>query len=231
MRRFYSSVTVVEREGGFGIALDDRPLRTPATLDLMLPTRALAEAVAEEWRAQDEHIRPHGMPLTRLASTAIDRVAPDRTPVVEELASYAETDLLCYRAGEQPELAARQAEAWQPLLDWAAERFAARLEITHEIAPLSQPAEAVEALRAAVEALEPMVLAGLHAATAAAGSVVIGLALAEGRLDADRAFEVSVVDETFQIEQWGEDSEAMARRRAVLEDLRAAAWFMALCRD
>lgn len=230
MRRFYSSVAVIERNGGFGITLDGRPLRTPAKADLSLPTRALAEAVAEEWRVQEGPINPHGMPLTRLASTAIDRIAPDRAPVVDDLAGYAETDLLCYRAGDQPELAARQAEAWQPLLDWAAERFGVRLAITGDISPLPQSAEAMDALRAAVEALKPMMLAGLHAATAAAGSVVVGLALAEGLIDAERAFEISALDESFQIERWGEDSEAVARRRAVLEDLRAAARFMALCR-
>ncbi|MEE9140604.1 MAG: ATP12 family protein [Alphaproteobacteria bacterium] len=230
MKRFYSMAEVAERNGGFTVVLDGRPVRTPAKASLSLPTRALAEAVAEEWRAQEEEIRPQSMRLMRLAVTAIDRVSRQRDAVIEEIAAYAATDLVCYRAEQPASLAARQQAAWQPLVDWAARRYDARLRVTAGLMPVQQPQAATGALRSAVAVLDDMMLTGLHNATAACGSAVIALALAEGRVGPDEAWELSLVDETFQVEQWGEDGEAARRHQALREDIASAARFMELSR-
>jgi chaperone required for assembly of F1-ATPase len=229
VKRFYKTVSVEEAHGRFAIALDSRAVRTPAKSALAVPSEALARAIAAEWEAQGDEVKPHAMPLTRLASTAIDKVAAERARLVDELAGYAESDLLCYRAELPPELVARQEAQWQPLLDWAADRFAARLEVTQGVLPRVQPAASLKALRTAVEAQDDMGLAALHSATTAAGSLVIALALLEDRLAADEAFALSQLDESFQIEQWGEDAEAVLRREAIRDELRAVAEFMALC--
>lgn len=209
--------------------LDARPLRTPGGAEMLLPA-ALATAVAAEWEAQSDEIRPQTMPLMRLASTAIDRVAAHRQGVVDEIAGYAATDLVCYRAKHPPELAARQHAVWQPLMDWARLRFDAPLLVTTGILPRPQPAEALASLRTAVEALDLLRLTALHAAVTAAGSLVIGLALLEGRLGAREAWEASQLDETFQIERWGEDAEAAGRRAALRRDLEDARRFLDLLR-
>jgi chaperone required for assembly of F1-ATPase len=230
MKRFYQDVAVVPVEGGFTIELDGKPLRTPAKAPVILPTRALAEAVAAEWRGQGDELSLHAMPLTRLASTAIDLATKRHDAVVSEIAKYAETDLVCYRAEHPPELIARENTVWQPLLDWAILRFDAPLAVTSGIVPRTQSPETLRAFASAVAALDPMTLTALHAMTTACGSIVIGFALLEGRLDARAAFAASQVDETYQIEQWGEDAEAAKRRAALAEDIDAAARFAALLR-
>lgn len=231
MKRAYKDVATAPADGGFAVLLDGRPVRTPGRRALVVPGAALAEAIAAEWRAQGERVEPHTMPLTRLASTALDLVAERRPAIVEEIAAYAATDLVCYRAEAPAELRARQDAAWQPLLDWAAERYGAALLATAGVVPRPQPAAALAALRRAVEAQDDLGLVALHAATAAAGSLIVGLALLEGRIDAAAAFDVSQLDETFQIEKWGEDAEAARRRRALRADLAEAATFHRLRRD
>jgi len=222
---------VVQAENGFTVALDGRPVRTPAKSPLAVPTEALAEAIAAEWEAQAEQVRPLAMLLTRLASTAIDKVPAERGRFVDELVSYAESDLLCYRAEHPPELVARQEAGWQPLLDWLAERHQARLEVTQGVVPQPQTPASIAPLRSVVEAQDQWGLAALHSATTAAGSLVIALALLDGRLEPDEAFALSQLDESFQIEQWGKDDEAEARREAIRAEVRAAAEFLALCRE
>jgi chaperone required for assembly of F1-ATPase len=223
MRRVYKRAAASPAEGGWGIALDGRPLRTPAKHALVVPNAALAEAIAAEWSAQQDDIRPVTMPLTRLAATAIDHTSAQRDQVVAETAKYAETDLVCYRAEHPPALVARQQAGWQPLIDWAMLRYDASLTVTSGIVPRPQSPAALKAFAAAVAAQDDFRLTALHAMTAACGSLVIALALMEGRLDAAAAFAVSQLDETFQIEAWGEDAEAAARRQALAEDI-AAAW-------
>jgi chaperone required for assembly of F1-ATPase len=230
MKRFYRNVTVAAVEGGFAIRLDDKPLRTPAKAPLTVPGAALAEAIAAEWRAQGEEVSPAALPLTRLASTAIDLVAPRRAAVVAEIAKYAGTDLVCYRAEHPAELVARQHHAWQPLLDWAALRYDAPLAVTAGIAPVAQPEASLRAFTAAVEAHDEMTLAALHLATSACGSIVLALALVEERLDADAAFAAAQLDESFQIEQWGEDLEQTRRRAGLKDDIALAARFVELLR-
>ena len=231
MKRFYKNASAQAVEGGFAIALDAKTLLTPAKLPLVVPRLALAEAVADEWQAQVDEVRPHTMPLMRLASTAIDLVAKRHAEVVAEIANFAETDLVCYRAEHPAELVARQHAIWQPLADWATLRYDAPLAVTSGIVPVAQKPTTLHALAVAVAAYEPMALTALHAATTASGSLVIALALMEGRLDAEGAFAASQLDESFQIEQWGEDYEAADRRAALKVDIAAAARFVALLRS
>lgn len=208
--------------GGFAVRLDGREIRTPAKAPLVLPSAGLAEAVAGEWAAQGERVEPASMPLMSLACTAIDQVAPNRAAVVGELLDYAGSDLLCYRAEHPEALMARQAEAWQPLLDWAARDLDAPLRVTCGIRHEPQPAAALAALGRVVEALDDFSLTALDSATRVSGSLIIAVALLRGRLGADVAFEVAELDGTFQIEHWGEDPEATRRRKSVHADLVAA---------
>jgi chaperone required for assembly of F1-ATPase len=226
VRRVYREVTTRQVESGWGIALDGSPILSPARHELIVPSAALAEAIAAEWDAQKEEIRPATMPLTRLAATAIDRTSAQRDQVVAETANYAGTDLVCYRADHPPALVARQQAEWQPLIDWAMLRYDAGLAVTNGILPQPQSPAALKAFATAVAAQDDFRLTALHAMTAACGSLVIALALMEGRLDAAAAFAVSQLDETFQIEAWGEDAEAAARRHALAEDIAAAARFV-----
>jgi chaperone required for assembly of F1-ATPase len=228
MKRVYREVTTRPAADGWGIALDGRPTRTPARHELIVPSAALAEAIAVEWDVQRDEIRPATMPLTRLAATAIDRTSTQRDLVVAETANYAGTDLVCYRAEHPPALVARQQAEWQPLIDWAMLRYDAGLAATNGILPRPQSPAALKAFAAAVAAQDDFRLTALHAMTAACGSLVIALALMEGRLDAAAAFAVSQLDETFQIEAWGEDAEAAARRQALAEDIAAASRFVRL---
>jgi chaperone required for assembly of F1-ATPase len=230
MKRFYRRAETMPVAGGYGVALDGRPIKTPAKQPLVVPNAALAGAIAAEWAAQQGEIRPAQMPLTRLASTAIDRVTPQREAIVQQIADYAGTDLVCYRAVHPPELATRQHAVWQPLADWAALRYDAPLEITAGVIPKPQPEASLRAFATAVAEQDDFALAALHLATGACGSLIISLALTEGRLDAAEAFATSQLDESFQIEAWGEDQEQAQRRAALAEDIAAAARFLALLR-
>jgi len=232
MKRSYDEVRVAARGDGFGVVLDDRALDTPAGTTLVLPARALATAIAEEWRGRAEAAppRPDSMPLMRLAATAVDRVAARREAVIAEVAGYAASDLLCHRADHPAELVARQRAAWDPLLDWARERHGIALRITTGVLPVRQPAPALTACRAAVAAGDDFTLAAVHAITAAAGSVIVALALRAGRLDAEAAWEVSQIDESFQIARWGADPESTQRRTALAADIAAVERFLTLLR-
>ena len=230
MKRIYDRAEAVPASGGYGVALDGRLLKTPRRRDLIVPSRALATAIAAEWEAQQGEIRREEMRLTRLASTTLDRDAADREAIVRQLSGYAGTDLVCYRATHPPALVARQQIVWQPLRDWAAERYAAPLTVTSGVIPSTQPAASLAAFAAAVAAYGDFRLTALHAATTACGSLVIALALLEGQLDAGAAFAASQLDESFQIESWGEDREQAERRTALADDIAAAARFVALLR-
>lgn len=230
MKRFYQKAEPVQRAGGQGIALDGKPIKTPGKRDLIVPNEALAAAIAEEWNAQQTEVRTATMPLTRLATTTVDQVATQRDAIVWQTANYAETDLVCYRATHPPALAARQQAIWQPLIDWAVLRYDAPLVITSGVIPKCQSAASLRAFAAAVADQEDFALTALHVATAACGSLIIALALIEGQLDAQQAFSASQLDESFQIEGWGEDLEQAARRRALATDIEAAAQFVSLLR-
>ena len=227
MKRFYRDVTVAPGEHGHGILLDGRPMRTPAKQLLAAPTAPLAEAIADEWRGQGATIRPDAMPLTRLASTAIDRMPAERQTAIEELVAYADTDLVCYRAAEPFELVQRQLRTWQPMLDWLSHTYRVRLAVTTSILPVAQPASARARLRSAIEDLSDWPLVGMHMATTALGSLVLGLGLLHGRLDPDAALAASLLDELFEIERWGSDVEAERRHQALRRDVSGAARFLA----
>jgi chaperone required for assembly of F1-ATPase len=213
-RRFYEAVSVTDAPGGFGIALDRRPVRTPAKAPLIVPTRTLAEALAEEWAAQGEHIVPASMVLTRLANTAIDRVAGREQPVATDIVAYAGCDLLCYRADAPERLAARQAAAWDPLLTWAARRLGSHFVCVTGLVHHPQPAGAVKTLAGALENQGPFRLTALHTITTLTGSAVLALGLLEGAISTDAGWSAAHVDDDWQIEQWGSDAEAQARRAA-----------------
>jgi chaperone required for assembly of F1-ATPase len=230
MKRFYQTVAVTEDAAGFGVTLDGKTLRSPGKNALTLPTRALAEALAAEWAAQGEAIEPDTMPLMALACTAIDLPAAKRDAVAAEAAKYAGTDLLCYRAEGPDSLVQRERAVWQPVLDWASDRFDAPLRVTAGIVPIEQPADSLKALRAVLDGLEPLALVGVADLTACCGSLILALALWDGRLDADHTFAAAVLDESHQNERWGEDAEALARRRRLERDIRAGAEFLRLLR-
>jgi len=227
-RRFYRSASAGITPEGFAVLLDGRPVRTPAGQPLRVPGRALADAIAAEWEAQGETIRPATMPLTQLASTALDRIGPERTAIHQQLMAYAGTDLLCYRSDHPADLRTRQERDWQPLLDWAAEALGAPLQVTEGLLALAQPPEALAALSAYLERQELWRLTAIQAVTAATGSLLLAIALAEGRIDAAAAWSLSQLDETYQIEHWGEDAEAAARRAALEAEIAATARLLAL---
>jgi len=230
VKRFYKAVDVRAVEDGFAVTLDGRIVKTPEGARLVVPTRDLAAAIAGEWAVQEKTVRPETMPLARLAVAAIDQVRPRREAVLDRILAYAGTDLVCYRAEAPAELAARQEAAWRPFLDWVNDACGASFVVTRGVMPVAQPAATAEALRTAVAPFDDMEIAALAGATAAAGSLVIALALVAGCVDADDAFAASQVDELFQAERWGEDAGAAARREALRGEIRAAARFFDLVR-
>lgn len=229
-KRFYTCAAAAPVDGGFSVELDGRAIKTPAGRLLVLPTRALADALAAEWDAQGDDIDPKSMHLMPLCGTALDRVPEVRDGLIEGLLRYATTDLLCHRAAHPADLTRRQADVWQPLLDWAAETLGARLIPTEGIIAVDQPPEAMAAFKAALEGLDDWALTALGELVGISGSLVVGLAMAEGRLDADEAFAVCMVDEDHQRELWGDDAEAAKRRENVHADLLAAYRFLQLSR-
>ncbi len=229
-RRFYKSATVGPVEGSWGVLLDDKPLRSPAKRPFVLPTEALAAAIAEEWQAQGERIVPQSMPLMQFAATALDRLADDRGRVVEEVAAYGSSDLVCYRAGGPQSLVRRQEELWQPLIVWAADRYDVALNVTAGVVAVEQPAHTLATFRRVLEACDLFALTALAGATSTAGSLVIALALGEDRLSAEEAADAALLDELYQAEKWGIDPEAERRRAAIRADLAAAKRFLTLSR-
>ncbi len=228
MKRFWREALAVETETGFGVTLDGRPLNTPAKAPVVVPGRALAEALAEEWAAVGEEVDPRGMRLTRAVNVTIDRVAEARDEVVEHLAGYGATDLICYRAPHPTELVAREAAAWDPLLAWAAGRYGARLETGQGVIHVAQPEAALAALARAVSRQDPWQLTALSDLVTLSGSLVIGLAIAEGRLGAEEGWAAGRIDEDWNVEQWGEDAEAAAEDAVRRADFLSAARLLRL---
>ena len=228
MKRFWKTVDLVEAEGGFAIQLDGRPVKTPARAALIVPTRPLGEAIAGEWRACGEEIDPRAMPMTGLANAAIDRVAPDLAAFAQSLARYGESDLLCYRAEGPQALAARQSDLWDPLLAWARRRFDVDFETACGVIHRPQHQETIDRLARAVAARDAFALAALSPLVTVSGSLVIGLALTEAAIDPDTAWAAAKLDEQWQIEQWGEDAEALAMLASRRRDFEAGFRFLNL---
>lgn len=221
-KRFWSAVSLRAAPGGFEVLLDARVLKTPGKVSLLLPTEALALLVADEWAGVEGTVKPHLMPMTRLANTAIEKVAPLRDEVVAEILRYGASDLLCYRAEAPAKLVARENAVWNPLLDWAAEALGARLMVTTGIVAVEQPHPAMDALRAVVAGQDNFALTALYEITAISGSLVIALAAAHDH-DPERLWAAARLQEHVQSEQWGVDAEA-----AELELLKKADFFHAL---
>ena len=231
MKKFYKEVGVREDEGSFSVCLDGRPVKTPAKNSLAVPNNALADAIAEEWRTDADEIDPAAMPLTRLANSAIDRVSAHRGAVIDDIAGFAATDLLCYRSSEPPELRDRQDEDWGEILTWLKRSREIDLKSTESVLPLDQDRKDLETVRHVVASFDDFSLAGLHMVTSACGSVALGLATADGEINGDRAWELSLLEETYQINEWGEDPEATKRRANLRADIGAAARFLSLLRE
>lgn len=228
MKRFWKQADVVAEAAGWGVALDGKPVRTPARKPLVVPTGALAEAIAAEWNGAGERVDPLAMPLTGLANAAIDRVAADPASCAEGLARYGESDLACYRAEAPQALAVRQARSWDSLLAWARRRFDVDFATTVGILHVPQPRATVQRLAHAVASLDPFRLAGLSPLVTIGGSLVAALAVLERALEPAQAWEAVTIDERWQAEQWGSDSEAEAALEARRRDFMAAARFLEL---
>ena len=227
-KRFYKAVSVAPSEGGLAVLLDGRPVRTPATKLLAVAEPKIAERLRAEWGGQGEMIDPATMPVTRLVNTALDGVADNRAAVLEEIVSFAGTDMICYRADSPEGLVERQRAGWDPVLRWAADSRGARFILAEGVIHQTQPAPAIDAFRAALQAYgEPLPLACLHTVTTLTGSAVLALALAEGHLDADRLWDLAHIDEDWQIEQWGTDEEAFHRRSLRRREFDVAAGVLA----
>ena len=218
-RRFWQNASVEPCDGGFTVRLDARPVRTPAKAALVVPSLTMASAIAAEWQAQQGTIKPETMPVTRSANAALDKIAPQFAEVAGLIAAYGASDLLCYRATGPAGLVARQAAAWDPMLAWVAEALVAPLAVTTGVTPITQPAASLARLTAKVHACTPVELAALHDLVMISGSLVLGLAVTHGHADARTIWQLSRIDEDWQIEQWGQDDEAgesAALRRAAL---------------
>jgi chaperone required for assembly of F1-ATPase len=228
-KRFYKDVTVGEAEGGFAVLLDGKIAKTPAQQPLVLPKRAIAEAVAAEWAAPERDIHPSKMPLTRLANLAIDRVATEAIGIAEEIVHYASSDHVLYRAAEPKDLVAAQSKNWDPIVNWARDDLGANFALAEGINYVSQPESALASVRKEVGRYPPpFALAALASATQLAGSVLIALMLALGKLNAEQAWVAAHVDEDWNIAGWGEDLEAAQRRAARWSEFQAAAKMLAL---
>ncbi len=228
-KRFWKQATATETEGGYTVQLDGRPVKTPAKTLLVVPTLAMAQAIAAEWEAQTGAVKPETMPFTRSANSALDKIIPQFQDVADMLAAYGGTDLLCYRATGPEALVARQAATWDPLLDWSAAELGAPLRATAGVMHIAQDDRSLQNLRALVMTLSPFQLAGFHDLVAISGSLVLGFAVTRGRLAPQAAWEASRIDEAWQTEQWGEDEEAAASEAVRHADFLQAARFYALC--
>lgn len=228
MKRFWKDAAAVPQDGGWEIALDGRPVRTPTRAPLIVASRALADAICGEWQAQGENIDPATMPLTGLANAAIDLASPDPVAFAEPVAAYAESDLLCYRDDRDAALQTEQAATWNPLLGWAEERYQIEFALTQGVLPVDQPVATVAALRDAVFAQPPFRLAPLTLLVTIGGSLVAGLALIEKAFDADTLWQAVSLDDLYQERRWGADSEAQKARAHREAEWHNAARFLEL---
>lgn len=227
-KRFYKDVTVAGADGGFAVLLDGRPVRTPRKLQLVVPTHALADAIAEEWAAQGTSIDPSKMPLSRLAITALDGVSRNAAAVADDIVKFAGSDLVCYRAETPEALRQLQAEAWDPVLHWADEALGARFMLASGVMPVAQTEDTLQHVAAAVAPFDAMALTCLHTMTTLTGSALLALAHAKGLLSAEAAWAAAHVDEDWQIACWGVDVEAAERRERQRVEMLAASRFLGL---
>ena len=219
MRRFYTEVGVTEDAEGFSVTLDGKPIKTPIKNSLFMPTKMMAQAVAEEWQAQEESIVPSSMPMTRLVNSVLDRVAPRRAEIIMELVAYGHTDLVCYRADEPDELVVLQSQTWDPYLEWLKTELDVDLAITTGVLPLVQSDIAIARLTEELEKLDDFALTAFHAFVAGFGSIVLALAAVREFSSFDDCWQASVLDQTFQENKWGTDPEVVENRNRLKQDL------------
>ena len=231
IKRFYKSVYIDSADRGYIILLDDRPVRTPMKNLLVLPSKRLATVVAAEWESQSKFIDQKSMLMTRYSNTALDRVQPNRVEIIDNIIKFSETDLVCYRVEEPVALAKRQIQIWQPHLDWLRESYNVRLVSTTGINHVEQDPVALSIIRRLLEDKDEFSLTGLHALTIGTGSIVLGLAVIDGVLDAANAFNAGYLDELYQTELWGEVPEANIRYQRVRSELLAVETFLNLFLD
>ena len=231
MKRFYREVTISgDAANGWRVLLDGKPMRTPAKHVLVTPNPFLAELVAAEWAGQGEELAPSSMRVTRLVTTVIDLMPDRREPAIEQVLDYLGTDLLCYRAASPSDLVARQAEQWQPWLDWLERAHDVRLAASQGVLPHEPPEDALPRLRAGIDRLDPWQLVALHAGTTGTGSLVLGLAILDGELSAAAASDATLLDEMYSMEQWGTDAEMLRRHQNLRADLDALGQFVGALR-
>lgn len=221
-RRFYKIVSVIETADGFGVSLDGRPAKTPGKVALAVRSRRLAELLAGEWAAQGKEILAETMPLTRLVNTAIDGVRGKEAAVRADIVAFSGSDLVCYRAPGPDGLVASQAQAWTPVLEWAAGSLGAHFKTVVGVMHEAQPAAAAECVAHAVADLDALRLTALHQMTTLTGSALLALACLKGAYSVEDAWRAAHVDEDWQISQWGEDAEAAERRQMRWRDMQAA---------
>jgi chaperone required for assembly of F1-ATPase len=226
--RFYRDVSLLSGARGYGVFLDGKPLKTGAGAVVELPTEALAEAIAHEWRDQGRSVRSETMILTKLANTTLDRVAAIRPLVIEQILAFGRTDLVCYRADEPAELIRCQASAWDPLLEWLRRRHGVELQTVSGLTYVEQKHDALRALEAAVAGRDDFVLTALHAAATLCGSLTIALGLLDGRLDAGEAMAAAELDENYQAQRWGKDREIAVKSAAKSRELIEISRFIEL---
>lgn len=222
MKRFYKQVEVQPVDDGYAVTLDGRSIKSPGKRALTVPNAQLADAVAEEWRVQEEQIKPETMLMTRHVNAALDRVGPNRATIIEDLLRYVSTDQLCYRAESPTELVERQQQEWTPLLDWAREEHGLRFELVSGIIHKDQPAETLTRAEAILVACNDLILSALHTLVSISGSFVLGLAARDGRISAEEMLALALLDELYQAEVWGSDSFAEKRRRDLKAEIDAA---------
>ena len=212
MKRFYKEVTSEQSGGAWRILLDGRPVKTPALAELAVPTQKLAEAMASEWAEQGDTVDIQGMHLTRLTNVAIDRTPSQRRDMIDEVVKYCETDLLCFLAETPADLRERQISHWRPVRDWAGKHLdVILLEVPDGLLAAPQPPASLDAARTYCENLSDLQLTGLNFGLGLFGSALLAMAVCEGYIDANNAYERSIVDELYQSEKWGEDDENLAR--------------------
>ncbi|WP_075996215.1 ATP12 family chaperone protein [Salaquimonas pukyongi] len=227
-KRFYKTVSIAPQHDAYAVLLDGKSVRTPAKATLSLPGEAAARLVAGEWEAQGEHIDPAAMPVTRLVNTALDGIAGDTQPVLEDIVRFAASDLLFYRASYPEALVESQKQHWDPILDWVGTRTGARFECVEGVMHIDQSREALALFSAHLKPYdEPVALACVHTMTSLTGSALTAYALAEGEISLDAAWKAAHVDEDHNIAQWGEDHEAATRRKQRFAEMKAAADLLA----
>ncbi|MCH2547529.1 MAG: ATPase [Alphaproteobacteria bacterium] len=228
LKRFYEDVAVEKTQNGWQILLDKRPIRTPEKHPLIVPTQALAEAVAKEWEAQKEFVLPDSMFQMQFSCAAIDYAANFRNDVEAETLAYITTDLLCYRASEPPELVQRQNAQWNTWLHWFEKHFDVKMVVVMGIMPAQQSPETIASMALELSQQECFLLTATWLAAKYTGSLILAMALIKNALPADEAFKISRLEEQYQTEQWGDDEEAHDKRVVMANEICELGHFISL---